>query len=229
VTKQPRHGLYGTIRTADNQMMRTDHIGNRLRNVDLLEESREKHALKSVSLVVEEPERHHLLDGDVRHYLYGQRGHATAPEWMARGLVAMRERIRLEYPAIPSHHATAEAIRSYGDYLSLYHPRGQTELLTPFDWHHPFEDALRSRQPVSSSDEPRMLFAEVFGDLDVTREEKEPAKVLWPTSAGSSSRVLVKEVTEKTAVVVKEEWGVVGGGVAVATGVLVAVAVALGV
>lgn len=156
----------------------------------------------------EEPQPQ-LLTLEVAAALYGAPGVGTLPELMSEGLRQLRARAVDLYPAIPPAQATVDAVRAYGDFLSLHHETGQTRPDPALAHHHPYQSA--------PSGQRRLRAADLIPPLP-PEAPTPPLGSPEPPPPRSAALQAVREGAE----LAREHWGVTGGAVAATGGVVLA-------
>lgn len=156
----------------------------------------------------EEPQPE-LLTLEVAAALYGSPGVGTLPELMSDGLRQLRARAVDLYPAIPPAQATVDAVRAYGDFLSLHHEAGQTRPDPALNHHHPYQDAHGGQR--------RLLAADLIPPLAPGAPSSPPRS---PEPPPRRSKAL--QVAHDGAELAREHWGVTGGLAAATGGTLLA-------
>jgi len=217
-----REGLYAASRDAASPWVWASALARRIADADDADAA----TWRSMLAAIEAGDRAQLaatLTDDLRAELYGAQGRASSADLVALGLLDQASRVRELMPSVPSASVhLAEAIRAYGDFLALRHPRGQTAPVPAIADHHPFEDAI---DPSSPAVEPptgiRLPDLEIhrFGEAEVeARAEQER----------QATRQAVQRHVRRGVRTVKREWGFFGGLAAVAVGVGTALWTAFG-
>lgn len=215
-------GLYGEGQRAQNPWGWTSVLARRIAEADAADAV----AWRPLLDAIEADDRDQLavaLTDDLRHLLYGEAGRASSAELVAMGLLDQANKVRGLLPSVPEPPVhLAEAIRAYGDFLALRHPRGQTALVPTITAHHPFDDAI---DPSSPAVEPPTGIR--LPDLDLRRfsDAEIQARVERDRQA---ARAAINDHARLAVRAVKRDWGLFGGIAAVAVGVGTALWAVLG-